>query len=156
TVPDLSRLAPAEELLRIPSVRLFAQRAQAVQPDLPLADSVTATAVAEICNHLDGLPLALELAAAHVRLLPPQALPAHLRQPLPLLTRGPVDAPARQRTLRSTLDWSYGLLDPEEQALFARLAVFAGGCALPAAEAVCDREGESAPLVLDGLESLLD
>jgi predicted ATPase/class 3 adenylate cyclase len=156
TVPDLSRLPPVEELLQIPSVRLFAQRAQAVQPDLTLTDDTTATALAEICYRLEGLPLALELAAARVRLLSPPALLAHLQRRLPLLTGGPLDAPARQRALRSTLDWSYGLLGPAEQALFARLAVFAGGCALPAAERVSDGEVESSDSVLDGLASLID
>src|SRR5205823_5352306 len=121
-------------------------------------------AVAEICHRLDGLPLAIELAAARTRLLSPQAILARLERRLPLLTGGGPDVPTRQQTLRNTIAWSYDLLKPSEQRLFQRLAVFVGGCALEAAEAVHstagDLSGEPAPVVddelLEGLESLLD
>src|SRR5207245_7185400 len=99
-----------------------------------------APAVAEICARLDGLPLAIELAAAHVRLLPPQALLARLSSRLKLLTGGARDLPARQQTLRATIDWSYSLLTQSEQRLFARLAVFVGGGTLEAIEASCKSE----------------
>ena len=119
-----------------PSVRLFVDRARAEAPGFELT-SGNAQAVAEICRRLDGLPLAIELAAARIRLLPPQALLARLDDRMSLLTAGPRDLPERQRTLRNTLDWSFGLLSSDEQALFARLGVFAGTFGLPAAEAVC-------------------
>jgi tetratricopeptide (TPR) repeat protein len=112
--------------------------------------------VVAICVRLDGLPLALELAAAWVRLFPPPALLARLRCRLTLLTGGARDLPARQQTLRATLDWSYSLLTEAEQRLFARLGVFVGGCTLEAAEAVCNAAGEGPLDVLEGIEALLD
>jgi tetratricopeptide (TPR) repeat protein len=123
--------------------------------------SQNAGAVAEICRRLDGLPLAIELAAARVRLLPPQALLARLGDPMGVLTGGPRDAPERQRTLKNTLDWSFALLSPREQALFARLGVFAGTFGLLAAEAVygdASASGRAEPpgLVIDDLSSLVD
>ena len=117
------------------AVRLFVERAHAAAPGFELTDG-NAAAVAEICARLDGLPLAIELAAAKVRLLPPQALLARLSDRMGLLTGGPRDLPERQQTLRSTLDWSFGLLPPAEQALLARLGVFADSFDLPAVEAV--------------------
>ncbi|HZQ36629.1 MAG TPA: helix-turn-helix domain-containing protein [Dehalococcoidia bacterium] len=119
-----------------PALTLFAERARAVRPDLMFTPEHTA-ACATICRQLDGLPLAIELAAARVKLLPPAALLARLDRRMPLLVDGTRDAPARQRTLRDTLAWSYDLLTPAEQALFRRLAVFAGGWTLEAAERVC-------------------
>jgi len=124
------------DLQRYASVSLFAERAHAVAPGFELTEA-NAGAVAEICRRLDGLPLAIELAAARVRLLPPQALASRLNHRFSVLTGGARDLPERQRTLRNTLDWSYGLLPAGEQALFARLGVFAGPFSPPAAEAVC-------------------
>jgi predicted ATPase/class 3 adenylate cyclase len=139
-VPPLSlprRQPPptAEQLSQYEAVRLFIARAQAVKPDFTV-DNVNAPAVAEICWRLDGLPLAIELAAARVRMLSPQAILARLEQRLPFLTGGARDAPARQRTLRDTIAWSYDLLQPDDQVLFRRLAIFVGGCTLEAAEPV--------------------
>lgn len=149
--PDPGR--PPEDLLKSEALALFVDRAQAVRPDFTIT-AANGPTLAEICRRLDGLPLAIELAAVRVKLLSPQAMLARLQQRLPLLTGGPRDLPARQQTLRATIDWSYRLLDPSEQRLFARLAVFAGGCTLEAAEAVCDLDGDGD--VLAGLDSLLD
>jgi predicted ATPase len=157
--PAGSGPAPAE-LQRYASVGLFAERAHAADPDFELT-AENAAAVAEICRRLDGLPLAIELAAARVRLLPPQALLPRLGQQLSLLTSGARDLPERQRTLRNTLDWSYGLLSASEQVLFARLGVFAGPFSLPAAEAVGAHAPDPGPAkepgpVLETLGSLVD
>ncbi len=137
------------------SVRLFVARAGAAAPGFELTGR-NAQAVAEICRRLDGLPLAIELAAARIRLLPPLALLARLDDRMSVLTSGPLDLPERQRTLRNTLDWSYGLLSAGEQALFARLGVFAGTFGLPAAEAVCGDADLGARPVMDMLGSLVD
>jgi predicted ATPase/class 3 adenylate cyclase len=165
SLPDLQHLPPIERLTQYEAVRLFIERAQAVRLDFAVTGE-NAPAIAEICVRLDGLPLAIELAAARSKLFPPKALLARLDKRLALLTGGPRDLPARQQTLRNAIAWSYDLLDPAEQAIFARLGVFVGGCTLEAAEAVLADEGAAdaanlttyipASAVLDGLASLVD
>jgi predicted ATPase len=151
-----SRPLPAVELLaRYPAVALFVQRAAAVNPGFDLTDD-NATAVAEICRSLDGLPLAIELAAARIKLLSPAAMRTRLASRLQLLTGGARDLPARQQTLRATIDWSYDLLNPPEQKLFQRLSVFVGGCTLEAVEAVCDTNSDLELDLLDGMASMVD
>ncbi|MEP6914983.1 MAG: AAA family ATPase, partial [Acidobacteriota bacterium] len=137
------------------SVALFVQRAAAVRPDFALTPKNGRT-VAEICRRLDGLPLAIELAAARVKILPPGELLARIERPLELLTGGPRDLPERQQTLRQAIKWSDDLLTPSEQMLFRRLSVFAGGCTLEAAEAVCDASEDLGVDLLDGIASLVD
>ncbi|HEU4321835.1 MAG TPA: tetratricopeptide repeat protein [Roseiflexaceae bacterium] len=164
-LPEKARATPPGELGRYPAVALFVERAQAAKPDFELtADN--APAVVEICARLDGLPLAIELAAARARLLPPQALLARLSggthiSPLDLLARSTEDVPARQQTLRNTIGWSYELLSPAEQQVFRWLGVFVGGCSLDAAEQVCGGFGAAtqppkAPKIYDLLASLID
>jgi predicted ATPase/class 3 adenylate cyclase len=154
-LPDPDQLADATGLMEHEAVRLFVERAQAATPDFQVTDA-NIQAVAEICMRLDGLPLAIELAASRVRALPPPALLRRLDQRLRLLTGGAQDVDERQRTLRSTLEWSYELLVDSEKALFAQLGVFLGGCRLEAAEAICDPSGERGPDLLTDLESLVD
>ncbi|HEY5005758.1 MAG TPA: tetratricopeptide repeat protein, partial [Ktedonobacteraceae bacterium] len=149
------RLETVDMLIRYPSVALFVQRVQAVRPDFQLKEE-NARAIAGICVRLDGLPLALELAAARIKLLPPQALLVRLEHRLQILTSSLQDVPARQRTLRNTLAWSYDLLSTDEQRLFRRLCVFVGNFTLEAAEAVCNIAQDLELSVLDGLASLLD
>jgi len=139
-----------EHLAEYDAVRLFVDRAQGVNPEFAL-NSANSAAIASICRRLDGLPLALELAAARVRVLTPDALVRHVAHPLRALTGGARDLPWRQQTLRATIAWSHDLLLPAEQVLFRRFAVFAGGFTLEAAEAVV---GEIELDLLDGLESL--
>jgi predicted ATPase/class 3 adenylate cyclase len=136
TLPDLAKLPPLERLTQYEAVRLFIERAQAVRPEFQVTNE-TAPVVAEICARLDGLPLAIELAAARIRIFPPQPLLARLGNRLRLLASGPRNLPGRQQTLRDAIAWSYDLLSAEEQTLFARLGVFAGGFTLAAAEAIC-------------------
>ena len=150
SLPDLTKLPEIASLSQYESVALFIERAQAVKADFVLTKE-NAPAIAEICVRLDGLPLAIELAAARVKLLSPQALLARLERRFDLLVGGPRDMPSRQQTLRATIDWSYGLLGPTEQTLVARISVFAGGFTLEAAEAVCGADG-----LLAGLSSLID
>lgn len=154
-LPDLTDLAEHETLSRYAAVALFLERARAVKPDFQMTPANT-RAVAEICVRLDGLPLAIELAAARVKVLPPQTLLARLGHRLEILTGGGRDAPARQQTLRNTLDWSYDLLDVQEQRLFRRLSIFVGGCTLEAIESVCSTFHEGMFHVLDGVASLID
>jgi predicted ATPase/class 3 adenylate cyclase len=142
-----------EQLSQYEAVRLFIARAQAVKPTFVI-DNQSAPAVAEICHRLDGLPLAIELAAARIRMLFPQAMLARLEQRLPMLTGGARDLPARHQTLRNTIAWSYDLLEPEEQQLFRRLAVFAGGASFEAVEAVVNPDGRLD--VFTGLERLVE
>jgi predicted ATPase/class 3 adenylate cyclase len=153
--PDAERLIEVAALSQYEAVALFVERARAVRADFELTNQ-NARAVAEICVRLDGLPLAIELAAARVRVLTPQALLRRLGQRLRLLTGGPVDAPARQQTLRGAIDWSYALLSESEQRLLSRLSVFVGGCDLEAAEAVCDAEATFGLDVLEGISSLIE
>ena len=143
-----------DDLEQYASVRLFEERAHAAAPGFELTGE-NAEAVAEICRRLDGLPLAIELAAARSRLLPPQALLARLDGRMSLLTEGARDLPERQRTLRNTLDWSFGLLSAAGQALFSRLGVFPGTFDLEAAEAVGGAHG-SAPAGQDQAEEIID
>jgi predicted ATPase/DNA-binding CsgD family transcriptional regulator len=133
--PDTTHLPPLDSLADYPSVSLFLQRAQAIIPDMA-TNPATIHAIALICARLEGLPLAIELAAARVRLLPPQALATRLSRRFDVLTQGGPDMPARHRTLRATFTWSRDLLKEHEQQLFRRLSVFVGGCTLEAAEAV--------------------
>jgi predicted ATPase/DNA-binding XRE family transcriptional regulator len=147
--------ASLNSLLGVDAVRLFQERTQAVRSDF-VVTSDNADAVAEVCRRLDGLPLALELAAARVKVLPPAALLAQLERRLPLLTGGARDLPARQQTLRETIAWSYQLLEHSQQLLFRRLTIFVGGCTLPAVANVC-LDGEAAPHeVVDGVAGLID
>jgi predicted ATPase/DNA-binding CsgD family transcriptional regulator len=154
-VPESAHLTDLEVMAAVPSVALFIDRARAACPDLRLTDD-NAAAIALICQRLDGLPLALELAAARTALLPPQALARRLDRRLPLLTDGPHDLPARQRTLRATIAWSYRLLDLREQRLFRCLSVFAGGGRLDQIEEVCREVDEPDADILRDLASLVD
>jgi predicted ATPase/DNA-binding SARP family transcriptional activator len=151
-LPTAGADASFEDLAANDAVRLFAARAAAVDPDFQLDDRNVA-AVVEVCERLDGLPLAIELAAARSKLLPPETMSRRLDRALDLLVGGAQDLPGRQRTLRATLEWSHGLLSEEERRLFARLAVFSGGWTLEAAEAVCGEDGLD---VLGTLSSLVD
>ncbi|HEY1012012.1 MAG TPA: tetratricopeptide repeat protein [Herpetosiphonaceae bacterium] len=152
-VPDAGEQGGADELADYPAVALFLAHAERFKPGLG-ADPEHAAAIAEICRQLDGLPLAIELAAARTRLLSPRQILARLSNRLQALTGGARDLPLRQQTLRGAIDWSFGLLEPAEQDLFASLAVFSGGWSLEAAEAVCAAHAALDPL--DGIGSLLN
>ena len=154
-LPETEAQASAGGLSESAAVRLFAARAQAVKPDFAVTDQ-NAQAVADVCVRLDGLPLAIELAAARVKVLSPSALHARLERRLPLLIGGGRDLPERQRTMRDAIAWSYGLLGPEEQAMFRRMAIFAGGCTLSAAEAVANAAGTLGIDILEGVTSLVE
>ena len=155
SMPDPRHLPEVVALAQYEALALFIQRAQAARPEFRLSNA-NARAVAEICRRLDGLPLAIELAAARIKLLPPQALLARLTPRLTVLTSGARDVPERQQTLRHTIEWSYQLLDAEQQRLFRRLSVFAGRCTLQAIEALAAALDGEAGRVFEGVASLLD
>jgi tetratricopeptide (TPR) repeat protein len=148
-VGDLDRVSKNE------AVALFVERARAAKPDFRITDE-NAPAVAGICVRLDGLPLAIELAASRLRLLEPGEILARLEQRLPLLTASASNLPERQQTLRGAIGWSYELLDRPQQLLFGRLAIFAGGCTLEAVDPICNPGGELGLDTLDGMASLVD
>jgi predicted ATPase len=154
-LPDPRSMPPVEVLLRFPAVALFVQRAAAARRDFAL-NRENAHAVIEICARLDGLPLAIELAAARVKVLSPSSMLTRLASRLQLLTGGARDLPQRQQTLRGAMDWSHDLLSAAEQKLFRRLSAFVGGCNLEGAEAVCDTRGDLDLDLLDGMASMVD
>jgi predicted ATPase/serine/threonine protein kinase len=154
-LPDPKSIPPLGTLSGLPAIALFVERARAVKHEFALTRG-NAPVVAAICTRLDGLPLAIELAAARIKLLSPSAMLARLEGRLNLLTGGARDLPSRQQTLRGTVDWSYGLLNSAEQTLFRRLSVFAGGCTLEGVEAVCNTKGDLGLDVLDGMASMVD
>jgi predicted ATPase/class 3 adenylate cyclase len=152
-LPDPAHLPPLEGLSQYAAVELFIERAMAVKPRFTVTNE-NAPPIAGICARLDGLPLAIELAAARVKVLSPQAILGRLEHSLTLLTGGAQDLPARQQTLRDAIAWSYDLLEEGERRLFARLAVFVGGFSLEAVDAVCNPDGELGLDTLDGVASL--
>jgi predicted ATPase len=154
-LPDAKSAPPLQVLSQYPAIELFVQRAVAAKPGFEL-NAENARAVTEICTRLDGLPLAIELAAARVKVLSPSSMQARLVSRLQLLTGGARDLPRRQQTLRATMDWSYDLLTAAEQKLFRRLAVFVGGINLESVEAVCDTAGNLDLDLLDGMASMVD
>ena len=154
-VPDAQSKSSLDALSQFAAVALFVQRAVAARPDFEL-NQQNAFAVIEICARLDGLPLAIELAAARVKVLSPSAMCTRLASRLQLLTGGARDLPQRQQTLRAAFDWSHDLLSPAEQKLFRRLSVFVGGCTLEGVEAVCDTKGDLQLDLLDGMASMVD
>jgi len=154
-LPDPQNLLPPDRLLQYGAIRLFVARAQAVQAAFALTGE-NAPAVAAICQQVDGLPLAIELAAGRSKLFSPQALLPRLRNRLKLLVGGARERPLRQQTLRGTIAWSYDLLEEDEKRLFRRLAVFVGGCTLEAAEAVCNAHADLEIDVLDAVTGLVD
>jgi predicted ATPase/class 3 adenylate cyclase len=157
SLPDTrpGHLPDLQKLTRYDGVKLFIERAKSVKPDFEVTNE-NAPAVAEICSKLDGLPLAIELAAARIKILSPQAMLSRLQSTLKVLTGGGRDLPARQQTLRNTIEWSYNLLDEGEKQLLRRAAVFNGGRTLDAMEAVCNLDGLLRIDVLDGVQSLID
>jgi predicted ATPase/DNA-binding CsgD family transcriptional regulator len=157
-LPARDAQADVAKVAESPAVQLFVERARAAEPGFELTETNAAT-IAEVCLRLDGLPLAIELAAARTRVLPPEALLSRLRNRLELLVDGARDLPPRQRTLRDAIAYSHDLLDEDERALFSQLAVFAGGCTVEAAAAVMTepvQDIDARPLVLDRLQSLVD
>jgi predicted ATPase/DNA-binding CsgD family transcriptional regulator len=154
-LPNLTHLPDSDSIAQYPAVKLFIERVQAVQHDFQVTPT-NAALIAEICTRLDGLPLALELAAARARLLSPSALLARLDRRFEVLSGGVHDLPERQRTLRATLAWSYDLLSARERRLFRRLSVFVGGCTLSAAGALCHALDPTEINVFEAITSLLD
>jgi predicted ATPase/DNA-binding CsgD family transcriptional regulator len=154
-LPPLAATQSINELRKVPTIQLWCQRVGAIDPDWALTRE-NADAIVEICRRLDGLPLAIELAAARVRILPPAALLKRLSHRLAILTQGPRDLPARQQTLRAAINWSYELLRPAEQKVFRRLAIFQGGCTFDAAEAVTNFDDDRNESFESLLGALLD
>ncbi|MGH9529254.1 MAG: protein kinase domain-containing protein [Terriglobales bacterium] len=154
-LPDWHSLPSVDELSKYPAVTLFVQRAVSAKPDFQLT-AENARTILDICARLEGLPLAIELAAARVKVLSLSSLQARLESRLQLLTGGSRDLPERQQTLRAAIDWSYDLLNAEEQKLFRRLSVFVGGCTLEGVEAVCDAKEDIDLDLLDGVSSIVD
>ena len=154
-VPLQDKIYSITELITVPAVELFINRAQSVKPGYQLDDS-SKMAVSEICRQLDGLPLAIELAAARIKIFSPQALMRRLANNLDILTSNSSDRPDRHRTLKNAIDWSYSLLSPVEQTLFRRLSVFRGGCTLEAAEAVCFPDYSANSDILEIVTGLID
>lgn len=154
-VPPAQGTVERSSLEGYAAIQLFVDRAQAVKSGFALTDD-NAHAVGAICSRLDGLPLAIELAAKRVKLLPPAALLTRLDERLPLLTNGTVDVPSRHQTMRAALDWSYDLLDDLQKSLFRELAIFVGGCMVEAAEEICTHAGGRSIDVLEGLAALVD
>src|SRR2546421_1954004 len=155
SLPDLRDLPPPDRLIQYGAIRLFVERAQAVQSAFALT-AENDTPIAAICLQVDGLPLAIELAAGRSKLFSPQPLLPRLKSRLKLLVGGARDRPLRQQTLRGTIAWSYDLLEEDEKRLFRRLAVFVGGCTLEAAEAVCNAPGDLEEDVVDAVARLVD
>jgi predicted ATPase len=154
-LPNSRALPPVDALSQYSAIALFVQRAVASKPDFELTRE-NALAVVEICTRLDGLPLAIELAAARIKVLSPASMTKRLASRLKLLTGGSRDLPQRQQTLRAAIDWSHDLLSAVEQKLFRRLSVFVGGCNLESAEAVCGAKGDLDLDLLDGMASMVD
>jgi predicted ATPase/transcriptional regulator with XRE-family HTH domain/Tfp pilus assembly protein PilF len=150
--PNLAGTLPREHI-ECESIRLFMDRARSIKPDYPFTEATIST-IAQICRRLDGLPLAIELAAARIRLFSPSGILSRLEQGLPFLKGGAVDTDARHQTLENTIAWSYQLLEPSERTLFRRMAAFVGGCTLEAVISVCDLD-DTQDLV-DGIQALLD
>lgn len=155
SLPATRKLPSLASLERYEAVQLFVERARTAQPEFAISET-NRSAVLAICRQLDGLPLGLELAAARLRLLSPSALLNRLDRRLALLTNGSSELPTRQRTMRHTIDWSYGLLAPAEQRVFRRLAVFVGGWTADAAEAICTSSQLESQNILDSMAELLD
>ena len=166
-VPDMRQLPDSRDIARYAAVELFAQRARALQPAFQVTPA-NAALVAEICARLDGIPLAIELAAARIKLLPPSALLPRLAHSLDVLTKGQSTLPTRQQTLRSAIQWSYDLLNTQEQRIFRLCSIFSGGFTLPAVEALAatlaqtggaagkDKSLSQVEMALDGVDSLID
>jgi len=154
-IPGLQQLPDLESLSQTASIALFVQRAEATLPGFQLTDE-NAHDVAEICNRLEGVPLALELAAAHCKVLSPHTLLSRLEHPFEMLTGGRRDAPLRHQTLRNVLSWNDDLLSPDEHKLFRRLAIFNGGFSLQAVESIMSVFGDISISILDGITTLID
>jgi LuxR family maltose regulon positive regulatory protein len=153
--PTQGRQSDVQAIVESPAVRLFVERARVVSPDFAVTPENAAT-VAMLCRRLEGLPLAIELAAARIGFFTPEALAGRLERRLPMLTGGPRDRPSRHQTLRAALAWSHDLLGPSEQVLFRRLSVFAGGCTPDAVDAVCADGELPAEHILEVLQALRD